>query len=189
MRHIREVHRYFEAPVRCGLEGCPSTCKSYDSLRQHIYSKHKHILKCNEAVSNPTRDPSVPDESPADNSTPPMDLYEDSIVSGSTLEQHPSYAAAQYVLKTRDGRKLTQTTFDGILEDTRGFIEHTVKSLEEQVKIKLEELNKLSSDEIGEVLGPFLAPSIIDPFQDLNGHYKQEKFFQEHFNYVVIMLK
>lgn len=48
MRHIREVHRYFDGPVRCGIDGCPSTATTYESLRQHIYKKHKEALQQSE---------------------------------------------------------------------------------------------------------------------------------------------
>ena len=58
MRHIRDVHPHFDGTVRCGVEGCPSTASSYESLRQHMYNKHKHILKHNHPTIKP-RDRSV----------------------------------------------------------------------------------------------------------------------------------
>ena len=44
IRHIRDTHRHFSTPVRCGVEGCPSTATSYESLRQHTYKKHRNEL-------------------------------------------------------------------------------------------------------------------------------------------------
>lgn len=103
-----------------------------------------------------------------------------------TSEQHPSLlAAAHFVLKTRDRRNLTQTTLDGILQDTRGFIEQTVYNLQESIKMRLEGLNKLSPDEICDTLSPFSAPTITNPFEGLETQFKQEKNFQEHYNDVV----
>ena len=34
LRHIMEVHPHFSGPVKCGLENCPSTLTTYESLRQ-----------------------------------------------------------------------------------------------------------------------------------------------------------
>lgn len=186
MRHIREVHRYFEDPVRCGLEGCPSTYKSYDSLRQHIYKKHRHILHNDECNGRSNDDPSsVQISNPEDTSTDGDALEPVSLVAE---KQHSSMAAARFILKTRDGRKITQTTLDGILQDTRGFVEDTVKGLEMNRKLKLEALNKLSTDEIEDILRLFSEPDILDPFCEINSQYKQDLFFKEHFNYVVRIL-
>lgn len=45
LRHIREVHPHFEGRVMCGINGCPSTASTYESLRQHLYQKHPEELK------------------------------------------------------------------------------------------------------------------------------------------------
>ena len=193
MKHIRETHRHFEGAVRCGIDGCPSTRKSYESLRQHIYSKHKDVLKSSdplvqrpcEAQSNSPTPSEELNELSMDNDCLDSNCCQSSAGELPTVEYHSCLAAAQFILKTRDGRKITQTTLDGILSDTRGFIEQTVAVLEDQVKKKLEELNELSSEEIREVLSPFSMPIVKDPFKGLDTLYKQERFFQEHFNYVV----
>ena len=44
LRHMRDVHRSFSSPVICGVNGCPSTASSYESLRQHMYKKHRDEL-------------------------------------------------------------------------------------------------------------------------------------------------
>ena len=41
LRHIRDVHRHFTTPVRCGINDCPSITTTYNSLRQHLYKKHR----------------------------------------------------------------------------------------------------------------------------------------------------
>ena len=45
LQHIREVHPHFEGRVMCGINGCPSTASTYESLRQHLYKKHAAELK------------------------------------------------------------------------------------------------------------------------------------------------
>lgn len=53
IRHIRDMHCHFSSPVRCGVENCPSTATSYESLRQHMYKKHRNEL-IPEDYNNPT---------------------------------------------------------------------------------------------------------------------------------------
>ena len=188
MCHIREAHPHFEGPVRCGIEGCPSTIKSYESLRQHVYRKHKHVLKpsdpgCMITSSNDTIGSAVPSEAMESSDSFTADPTS---TSPSCLEQqHPSLAAAQFIMKMRDGRKLPQTTLDIILQDTRQFLDQTVENLGMSVKNSLEGLNKLTADEISEVLSHFTVSGITNPFEGLESQYKQEKFFLEHCNYVV----
>ena len=45
LRHIRDAHPHFKGPLRCGVDNCPSTLRTYKSLRQHMYEKHKNELK------------------------------------------------------------------------------------------------------------------------------------------------
>ena len=45
LRHIRDVHPHFKGPLRCEADNCPSTLRTYKSLRQHMYEKHKSELK------------------------------------------------------------------------------------------------------------------------------------------------
>lgn len=64
LRHIREVHPHFEGRVMCGINGCPSTASTYESLWQHLYRKHAADLK-SELPSDHTPQVTI-DESPAD---------------------------------------------------------------------------------------------------------------------------
>ena len=136
-------------------------------------------------ISTITIETSSPDEAPEeameeDKPSPDHNTSTHVVANSSTSSrQHPSMAAAQFILKTRDGRKLPETILDGILQDTRGFLEQTVSNLFESVKLKL---NKLSSDEVSDVLDLFSASNIT---KDLETQFKQEDFFQEHLNYVV----
>ena len=50
------------------------------------------------------------------------------------LPSAASLAAAQFILKTRDGKKLTQTALDGIIKDTIGFVEHSVEILHDLLR-------------------------------------------------------
>lgn len=43
LRHIRLVHPYFNQAVTCGVNGCPSTASTYESLRKHMY-RYRHDI-------------------------------------------------------------------------------------------------------------------------------------------------
>ena len=85
--------------------------------------------------------------------------------------QHSSSEAAKFILKCRDGRKLTQTVMDGILQDTKNIVERTVDVLEQSVIKKLQAFNTLSSEEVAEIQSLFTAPSVRNPFEGLETHY------------------
>ena len=185
MRHIREVHPHFEGTVRCGVDGCPTTTSSYESLRQHMYRKHKSILNYSTSLCDPQRNvcPDVGNYCGGESSD--TSTLHPVVTSETTNQQHVSLEAAKFILKVRDGRKLPQTVMDGIVQDTANIVECTVDVLERSVMQKLEGFTVLSSEKIAEIQSIFTVSSLRNPFAGLETYYQQEKFFQEQFNYVV----
>lgn len=191
LRHIGEVHRFFEGVVKCGIEGCMSTARSYDSLRQHMYKKHKDILKQNYEDTNTA----APDDSTdctselveeSDNlyQLEDADDKEDANGIDKITDLNPSVEAAKFILKTRDGKKITQTTLNGVLQDTKSFIEYSVGQLEHEI-IKILEDCEVNSEAISSIRNLLSLTRLRNPFEDLETERKQENFFQKHFNYVV----
>ena len=62
-------------------------------------------------------------------------------------------------------------------------VECTTDNLKAKVITALYSLNKLLNSEIDTIQGLFSSEKMI--FTDLDSQYKQEIFFQDHFNYVV----
>ena len=93
--------------------------------------------------------------------------------------------AAKFILKTRDGRKLTQTAMDGIIQDTKIIVEHVVDELEQKIMKTLENLGTITPNGISEVLCVFSNPSMRNPFEGMETQCKQEQYFRENLNYVV----
>lgn len=154
MRHIRQVHPHFEGTVRCEVEDCPSTARSYESLRQHMYRKHRNILHDRPFRPRPQRNAS-PEEIPSGGSSDENLCGTLSVESSTTThpaeQSDPSLVAAQFILKTRDGRKLTQTATDGILQDTRAILECTIDTLEQKVMRRLEGIDTLAPEDVSEI--------------------------------------
>ena len=99
LRHIREVHPHFEGKVKCIVSGCPSTLSTYESLRHHMYKKHKDVLKddCSSDVATTEDISSIGMVELADNST-------EIESSSGQPELHYDYEAAKYILKIQEGR-------------------------------------------------------------------------------------
>ena len=123
---IRDMHRHFTTPVRCGVNGCPSTATSYDSLRQHTYKKHRNEL-IPEDHSNSVPIASFGDESC--NAEPESSEFTDegSQIAASrtfsTAAIQSTLEAARFILKLRDGKGLPQTVTDSILKDIQLMID------------------------------------------------------------------
>ena len=183
MRHVRETHRHFAGPVRCGIDGCPATPSTYDGLRQHIYKRHRDALIPpfqNELDShdNSLNDPRG-DANEIASAEPPIESSPQppARVPNKTLE------AARFILKIRDGKRLTQTTTDGIIKDIQCMLDHSISDLKNNVMEVLGE--NLTTDLKQKVQELFSAADSKCLFDGLETQYKQEKFIQEHFQYVV----
>ena len=129
-------------------------------MRQHIYKKHKNILKSDvhsEGSSGSVN--SVDDEEIV------VTSFEEFVEDECEIEnsEHPSSLAAQFILKTRDGRT-TQTTLNGIIDDTKIIIERSFDTLEESIMKKLEE-SSVS-------LPPEIVSSIRDTFSSKAFYYR-----------------
>lgn len=93
--------------------------------------------------------------------------------------------AAKFILKTKEGRKLTQVAMNGIVHDVQTMIECTLETIEQQVLDKIEAAGITVTDEqLQDLRSTFYGPS-SNPFQGVETEYKQEAFFKENFNYVV----
>ena len=202
IRHIRDMHRHFSSPVRCGVHNCTSTATSYESLRQHVYKKHRNELipeDCNniyptstETVHDRDHDVSHHDDGQRDHDDDhdhDVAIDRDGDISIAEVDDNPhnmsqsTTETAKFILKIRDGKGLTQTVTDGILRDMQAVVECTTDNLKAKIIKALYSLNKLSSSEIDSIKGLFSSEKMM--FTDLDSQYKQENFFQDHFNYVV----
>lgn len=183
LRHVREVHPYFETAITCGLNGCAATPSSFEALKKHLYRYHRELLNVVDdsntpQASNPAVDGNVSEEEESLG-------YRDAGDSTEASLSQPTSAmlGAEFILKTRDGKGLTQTVTDEILHDVKIVLENTVQALERSVLRTADEL--LTEDGISELKAIFSDEGLLNPFKGLETLYKQEKFIHEHFNYVV----
>jgi len=193
IRHIREVHRSFSTPVSCGVDDCTSTASSYESLRQHLYKKHRSALipearsEVDTEVELEVTFPSteeVLERVPRGSESSSSDAHH--LVAEPTCRPSScKLEAAKYILRVRDGKGLTQVVTDGIMRDIDTLINCATDSLERKLTAKLAEIPQLSSSEIASIQAIFSPVRSI--FDGLDTVCKQEAFFAENFNYVVAM--
>jgi len=187
LRHIRDMHKHFTGKVRCGVNNCPSTVTSYESLRQHLYKQHKDILKTTaddlesdprEEVSNDGGVDSSPETTSRDDHDIPMDCSDTTSSSHTQQEYDTQIEAAKFVLKLRDGRKLPQTVTNEITQDVSSLVESVVENLKESV-LKLIPIPESNQDDFEKIF------NFSHMFKGLETQHLQEKFVRENFNYVV----
>ena len=132
LHHIREVHSHFEGKVKCIVSGCPSTLSTYESLRHHMYKKHKDVLKDGD-FSDHDISISPSENVSSDDGTGIIEMNDSSTEvessSGQSDLQNDYDEAAKYILKIQEGRKLTQTVTNGIIEDTILMMQRTIDHL------------------------------------------------------------
>ena len=92
--------------------------------------------------------------------------------------------AAQFILKTRDGGHLTQANANRIVQDAKMMVQSTIDSLKVQLIERVKEHTNLSDETVKEITQVFQKES-LNPFDGMETLHLQEKYFKEHFNYVV----
>lgn len=190
LRHIKEVHPHFQSAVVCGLEGCVATPSSFQALRTHLYRKHRRLLDC---VTEDVTPEIETTPTPQDEMTPANEEWQEELHNEQDeLPPAPKSAllGAEYIMKIRDGKGLTQTATDGILQDTTIVVQNTLESVKETLLKKLGDLPlPLAEDQVSDLMSVFSDESVQEPFRGLESVYKQDKFIREHFNYVVSLIR
>jgi len=157
-------------------------------LRQHIYKKHRDVL-----IPPFQNEPDHHDSSLYDPSGDANALNDSSEIASEPVpidsESNPSPAnqqkleAARFILKIRDGKRLTQTTTDGIIKDIQYMLDHSLSDLKNNLMKVLG--HNLTADLKQKVQEVFSAADSKYLFDGLETQHKQEKFIQDHFQYVV----
>ena len=169
LRHIGASHRYDPGlSIRCGIQSCPETYSKFESFRSHVYHKHRDVLHLD------PREDSLPERDGQELSAILEDPVDDSICSPpntADLQPNLQLSAAMFLIKTKEC-KLTQVSIDKLVTSVRGLWDQAMHDLRQRLAGSL-------PDEIDE--------SIFDTplFDGIETHYLQQKYYKEHFRYVV----
>ena len=191
LRHVRLLH--FGTPgfttLKCNLEGCHRSFRRYAVFRNHIYEYH----------SNKLEDVSVPAVGEPDSLHCPGTLTEDSdddpadsdfgsdltTISQVTPADYMQRAAAIWLLKTQEVRRLPQSTTEGIMQDAGSLYDAALSNLHADVSDVLRKAGVDASIISG-------VTSLFTPngphgnlFSGLETHYRQLQYYKSHFHFVV----
>lgn len=113
-----------------------------------------------------------------------MDSDSNTVTAPTTNLPSPGILGAQYILKIRDGKNLTQVTTNSIIEDTVHMLQSYFERIKKNVLDKMSSETVLSQEQM-HILESAIDEAAVNPFSGLETEYKQEKFMRENFNYVV----
>ena len=169
LRHISTSHRYDPGlSIRCGIRSCPETYANFESFRSHVYRKHRDVLHLDPRESN-LPEGSIPAtlEDPVDD-----DVFSQDTAMADLQPSNLQSSAAKFLIKTKEECKLTQVSIDKIVTSIRGLWDQAMQELQKRLEGSL-------PDDFDE--SAFDTPL----FDGIETHYLQQKYYREHFQYVV----
>jgi hypothetical protein len=169
--------------ITCGLDGCLRSFSSFRSFRNHVYSYHggDSNLELQQDGGN-VDDPTSGDDEDEDGVDGDGDA-------GATWEMNaiqPSQRnAAMFLMGLKEKHMITQAALQGVIEGVTTLMQSQLDALYTQVHQQLLQ-SGVSQTTIDELQPLFSGDGIFGrPFQGLETHYQQLKFYRQHFNLVV----
>lgn len=195
LRHVRLMH--FGVPgfktMKCNLEGCHRTFRKYAVFRNHIYNYHSNKLEdagraditvCSTPETSHAVDPTFISE----DELPGMDDLDSDfaeLISQTTPSISMQRAAAIWVLKTQEVRRLPQSTTEGIMQDVGALYDAALSNLHADVTDALTKAGIESATilELSSIFSPSGPHGNL--FSGLETHYKQQQYYKKHLHFVV----
>jgi len=200
LKHIGRVHA--SAPrftLRCIFGGCETTYTNFHSYKRHIRKKHfKELInhsesdqdsdcEINEFNNEESESQMHANEEHDLESIPSLDDHDIDTTAEEliSIEESNDREAALWILKLKEGRRLTQSTTEEILSDVTELCSSIILRLKNDVHRVLESAditpgNIPGLDDLFTENSPYALP-----FCNLQTHYKQMSYFRSHFNFAV----
>lgn len=129
------MHPHFSTKVTCGLNGCPATPSSFEALRRHVYRYHHSLLNISSGASG---EDSMEDSTGDESELAPISPFVAAQSLGqSSHTQSSSKLGAEFIMKIRDGKQLTQVVTEAIIDDAKIMLETTVENVQRAVIEKI----------------------------------------------------
>lgn len=183
LSHIKIVHSTNPGfTIQCSFNGCLRTFSSFKAFQNHRRIKHSNA---------PTQ---IVTSTGSDHDAGALQILDDScdaeeeqsLILGSTIA--PSKEVMQsfsikWTLKTREARKLTRSSMEGIIEDAGDLVMFVTESLESETRALLQR-NGASSDLLSGLKDIFNGP-VTKPFEGVRSFYHQLQYCRRHFSLIV----
>jgi len=199
-RHIGKVHgNSHNFHISCGFENssgarCETTFNNFHAYKRHLRKKHRGEV--NECTSEEVLEEQRPTASSVDSvgdvyNDPPeepchlpesqLDCPPQSLANNKTFQRE----AALWILKLKEGRKLTQSAVDEILSDVTELCTNIVCQLGNDLRGVMKSSNVNPDDIPGfNALVNETSP-YASPFANIKTQYLQLSYYRKHLNFVV----
>ena len=190
--HISRVHSNspdFNLP--CGIDNCQVTFTNFHAFKRHIRKKHRSHLNDTETDGDGDAG-SLGDQQYADAHCNAGD--EASLECSSTTNSEADHlttdldrerAIALWILKLKEGRKLTQSVTEEILQDVTEFCCEMISDLKSNI-YKLLSSAGINADDVSGLEDLFQDESpYVKPFSKLETQYLQMSYYKKHLGFVV----
>ena len=164
------------------MEGCNTTFTNFHAFKRHVRKKHRAFLSLPsqpESLSPETNNSF--DEDSLDGDSSDCDLTQITAESSEEIKKN----AALWILKVKEGRKLTQSCTEDILSNASELCTYAVS----QVGLKVSEVLRASGitpDAIPGLKEIFQETSpYCQPFSHLTSQFLQLQYFRSNLNFVV----
>ena len=188
--HLRLVHSgdpNFE--LVCGIGGCQQEFHAFSAFSSHVYRSHRAALGLLTEDPSDKESPSSSQQEVivADNEMDCGDaVYSnwEEIYNPVLLHSEPEQqlAAAKFLLGLKENKHISQTAIDDVVSGCGILISGMVNSLKVIVQRKLVDAGVANAviEDINDAIS-----ELPDPFSGLQTAYLQNKFYKDHFHYVV----
>ena len=200
--HIGRVHASspdFYLP--CGIDNCQVTFTNFHAFKRHLRKKHSSHLSDIEAEHD--LDCDITDRDSVASSTtlePSGDVSDYFMGDDETSEESSSTLATQYIsvdreraialwiLKLKEGRKLTQSATEEILQDVTELCGGIITNLKSDIYTVLSAAG-INVDDVSGLEDLFQdESSYVKPFSKLETQYLQMSYYKSHLGFIVSIL-
>lgn len=180
LNHIGTIHTFGPSKeIHCGIDGCPASYKTenYNSFRSHVYRKHCDVLFLGGTSASGHETPQngeCSNDQPVDNDVDPNSDSDHQAVAGPDMKK----AAALFLLKTLEERRITQVALDGIISDGQALMNVIFSHVQ----------SGLSANGVELELSQIIDQQVLNPFDGLEKEFRRAKYYKEELGLIVSLL-
>lgn len=179
--HAHDPHFH----ICCGIGGCARTYSNFFSFKKHLYRRHRDHLELNGPFTTTSglEGSTLHDDEEDTNDYPDVEDYLPDEPSNPTPYEHMKQMAL-FLLKTKEIRKVSQSALEGIITDFTLILQQSIHTLRSDVNrcLSASGVSISTFDGLGDI---FEDSRKLNPFNQLESKFLQEKFFREHLDLLV----
>ena len=196
LHHIGKVHGNSNFFLESNGTRCATTFTNFHAYKRHLRKKHREVISNTEATEGIFEEQleENADVGESTGSSIPVSYPDEGNLSDYSREQTETCESqakdlnkevALWILKLKEGRKLTQLAVDEILSDVTELTTNIVSHLCQELHDALRPL-AFSSSDIANFDSIFSEDSLYaNPFRNLHTQHLQMSYYRKHFNFVV----